>query len=217
MGENADANLETNWIDEHSSEPIGFASTGKVRVREGALVIERWSGGNDPLVVGPELFGNGRYFRLLVLRVSSRPSEVLAVGEEGTELLRLDLGPDLERPLVTRVAEIPRDPNSVGGMCFLTVLSPGPVTLIHWERGVLALDRDLELIWRQDLRWNHEIIHLDEAEIWFDYLYDSENGLERIGVEPYGFFVVTGGQLFDRRPPEGPMAQKPFWGGRPQP
>jgi hypothetical protein len=102
-------------------------------------------------------------------------------------------------------------------MCFLTVLSPSPVTLLHWELGVLALDRDLELLWRQDLRWNHEIIHLDVSEIWFDYLYDSENGLERIGVEPYGFSVLTGRQLFDRRPPDELMAQKPYWGGRAQP
>jgi len=191
MAENADANLATSWFHEHSSEPIGSASDGEVRVRGPALVVEGWAGGDEPLVVGPELFGNGPS-RLLVLRAASRPSEVLAVGEEGTELLRLDLGSDLERPLVTRVAEMPRDPNDVGGMCFLTVLSPSPVTLLHWELGVLALDRDLELLWRQDLRWNHEIIHLDVSEIWFDYLYDSENGLERIGVEPYGFSVLTG-------------------------
>lgn len=215
MAEKAGANPGTGWFHEHSPEPIGLAAAGEVRVRGPALVIQRWSGGDDPLVVGPELFGSGRS-RLLVLRAASRPNEVLAVGEEGTELLRLDLGTDLERPLITRIAEMPRDLNDVGGMCFLTVLSSGPVTLIHWELGVLALDRDLELLWRQDLQWNHEVIHLDDAEIWFDFLYDSEDGLERIGVEPYGFSVVTGGQLFDRRPPDDAVAQKPYWGGRAQ-
>jgi hypothetical protein len=73
--------------------------------------------------------------------------------------------------------------------------------LLNWELGILALDPSFELRWRQDLVWNHQIVHLDDAEIWFDYFYDS--GSQRIGVEPYGFSVASGRQLFDRRPPDG--------------
>jgi hypothetical protein len=116
---------------------------------------------------------------------------------KASELLRLDL----ERPGVSRVAELPRvDLEPDASYHRLKVHVRGEMILLNWELGILALDASFELRWRQDLVWNHRIVHLDDGEIWFDYFYDSEDGSERIDVEPYGFSVATGRQLFGRMP-----------------
>jgi hypothetical protein len=102
------------------------------------------------------------------------------------------------------MAELPRvDLEPDAGYHLLQSSVRSGLFLLHWELDVLALDASFELRWRQDLEWNHEIIHLDDDEIWFDFFYDSLDGSQRIGVEPYGCSVVTGRHLFDRRPPDG--------------
>jgi hypothetical protein len=98
------------------------------------------------------------------------------------------------------MAELPRFPDD-GGMSRLEVLPRTEVTLLHWELGVLALDPSLELRWRHDLEWNHQLIYLDDSEIWFDLKYEPAEIPQKIGDEPWGFSVLDGRQLFDRTPP----------------
>lgn len=208
------ADFETAWSTEWSSTPIATVPTGEIRIRDRRLIIERWEGGDEAFVENEALFGGGPR-RALVIRSSRQPNIALLVGQEGLELLRLDF----ELSAVSRLAELPRiDLESDAGYHVLQTSVRGGLMLLHWELGVLALDGLFELRWRQDLDWNHEIIHVDDDEMWFDYFYDSADGSQRSGIEPYGFAVATGRQLFDRRPPEGPMARKPpGWGGLAQP
>jgi hypothetical protein len=128
---------------------------------------------------------------------------MVLLGEEGSELYRLDVPTP-----PSRIAEVPRDPNTFGGMCYISVLPGDELTLLHWELGVLGLDHTLRLRWRQDLQWNHEIIHIDDREVWFDYHYDSET--ERSGVKPWGLSIPTGRELFDRSPPIHRVRPKPL-------
>jgi hypothetical protein len=186
--------VNIEWFVDHPAQRLGMAPTGYVRVKGRALVVERWDGREDVLIGEPELFGTG-LASLLALRYPGPPDVAVVMGEFGSELMWLDL----DVPAASRIAELPRFPDS--GMCRLQVLSRSEVVLIHWELGVLAIDDQLELRWRQDLEWNHEITHLDDDEIWFDFMYDSANLTQRIGVEPCGFSVRTGRQLFDRTPP----------------
>jgi hypothetical protein len=69
------------------------------------------------------------------------------------------------------------------------------------ELGVLALDPSLDILWRHDLEWNHELIHVDDDEVWFDLLYEVEGLPQRIGERPWGFSLVDGRELFDESPP----------------
>ena len=182
-----------------SSSGARIKTSSAIR-RDRKVVLARWEGGEDVLVGHEELFGQGGPERALVIRSSRQPNVAMLVGQEGSELLKLDL----ERPTVSRVAELPRiegEPDA--GYHRLKAHVRGEMILLNWELGILALDPSFELRWRQDLVWNHEIVHLDDGEIWFDYFYDSRDGSQRIGVEPYGFSVASGRQLFDRRPPDG--------------
>jgi hypothetical protein len=129
---------------------------------------------------------------------------VLLLGEEGAVLLRLDI------PIPERIAELPRASKKTGGMCFISILVQGEMTLLHWELGVLGLDQTLALGWRQDLEWNHRIVHLDASEIWFDLMYEAANSPQRIGDAPWGFSVRTGRQLFDQTPPSPRVPPNPL-------
>jgi hypothetical protein len=195
MRDNSNAGLEALWLSEHRALQINSDEYEEVRFADRALVLRDWMGDEHILADQIELLGDGPA-RALVLRDSSRPTIGVVVGEEGSELLKLDL----ERPGWTRMAELPRFPND-GGMRRLDVLPRTGVTLLHWELGVLALDPSLELRWRHDLEWNHRLIHLDDEEIWFDLKYEPADLPQRIGDEPWGFSVLDGRQLFDRRPP----------------
>ena len=126
----------------------------------------------------------------------SLPTFAVVMGEQGSELLRLDS----ERPGWTRMAEVPRFPTD-GGMRRLEILPRTGVMLLHWELGVLALEPSLELRWRRDLEWNHRLIHVDDKEIWFDLMYEAEELPQKVGDEPWGFSVSEGRHLFDRSPP----------------
>lgn len=142
------------------------------------------------------LFGPGPA-RALALRAPAQPTQAVLVGEEGSALLHLDLDAELWR----QVAELPRFPNDVGGMCRIEALQPGPVTLLHWELGILALGPSLELLWRHDLEWNHSMISLGDQEVWFDLMYESDEIAQRIGDKPWGLRLADGRELFDRSPP----------------
>jgi hypothetical protein len=86
-------------------------------------------------------------------------------------------------------------------MCRLELDAVTMGALLHWELGVLGLGRSFELRWRQDLEWNHRVIHLDDNEIWFDLMYESNESSQRIGDQPWGFSTLDGRELFDRSPP----------------
>jgi hypothetical protein len=167
------------------------------------LLIERWEGGQEVFVGDSELFRDGPK-RVLVIRPSMQPNVALVVGQEGSELLRLDL----ERPAASRMAELTRiDIEPDAGYHLLQTSERSGLILLHWELGILALDASFELRWRQDLDWNHRIVYVDDEEIWFDLFYEARDLPQRIGDEPYGFSVVTGRQLFDHRPPDGLAGQ----------
>lgn len=70
------------------------------------------------------------------------------------------------------MAELSRARNDVGGMRHLEILPRTGVTLLHWELGVLASDHSLELRWRHDLEWNHELVYLNDEEVWFDLMFN---------------------------------------------
>jgi hypothetical protein len=193
---NPKANLDTLWLSEGTALQINSDAYEELRIADRALVLRDWVGDEEILAEQEELLGDGPP-RALVVRDPSRPTIAVLVGEEGSELLRLDL----ERPGWTRMAELPRANNDVGGMRRLEILPRTGVTLLHWELGVLALDHSLELRWRHDLEWNHRLIHLDDEEIWFDLKYEAVSIPQRIGDEPWGFSVLDGRHLFDRIPP----------------
>jgi hypothetical protein len=195
MPGNPEADLEALWLSEGRALQINSDEYEELRIANRALVLRDWVGDEQVLADHKELLGDGPP-RVLVVRDPSRPTVAVLVGERGSELLKLDL----KRPGWTRMAELPRFPND-GGMCRLEILPRTGVTLLHWELGVLALDPSLELRWRHDLEWNHRLIHLDDREIWFDLKYEPDELPQRIGEEPWGFSVLDGRQLFDRRPP----------------
>jgi hypothetical protein len=184
------------WCGEGRALRIDSGAYEELRIANRALVLRDWVGDEEILAEQEELLGDGPP-RALVVRDPSRPTIAVLVGEEGSELLRLDL----ERPGWTRMEELPRANNDVGGMRRLEIVPRTGVTLLHWELGVLALDHSLELRWRHDLEWNHRLIHLDDEEIWFDLKYEAVGIPQRIGDEPWGFSVLDGRQLFDRSPP----------------
>lgn len=82
---------------------------------------------------------------------------------------------DLDHVSWALEAEVPRVENRTGGLCYLRPVIAGDLVIVFWELGVLALDRGLELRWRHDLEWNHEVIHLDENQVWFDLMYESDD------------------------------------------
>lgn len=195
MSVNPRPDLETLWLSEGRVLQINSDEYEELRIADRALVLRNWTGVDQILADQRELFGAGPP-RALVVRDPSRPTIAVLVGERGSELLNLDL----QRPGWTRMAEVPRFQND-GGMCYLQVLPRSAVTLLHWELGVLALDSSLQLRWRHDLEWNHSIIYLDDREIWFDLKYESDELAQKIGDEPWGFSVLDGRQLLNRRPP----------------
>jgi hypothetical protein len=186
--------LEVLWLNERRSLEINSDKYEEVRIADRALVLRDWAGHEHVLVDQTELLGSG-LARVLVLRDSTQPLIAVVLGEGGSELLKLDF----ERPGWARLAELPRDYD--GGMRRVEILQRTEVTLLHWELGVLAVDSSLELRWRHDLEWNHQLIYLDDSEIWFDLKYDAAELPHRVGEEPWGFSVLDGRQLFDRRPP----------------
>jgi hypothetical protein len=188
--------LQIVWLSEASPLRIDSAEVEELRVRDRSLVLHDWLGEDRALVELAALFGSGPA-RALVLRASAKSTQVLLVGEEGSALLHLDLAAELWR----EVAELPRFPNDIGGMCRIDVLQPGPVTLLHWELGILALGPSLDLLWRHDLEWNHSLVSLDDQEVWFDLMYESNEVAQRIGDSPWGFRLADGRELFDRNPP----------------
>jgi len=189
------ADLEVAWLNEGTAVVIDSGAYEELRIADRALVLRDWAGEDEILAGHEEVFGNGPQ-RALVVRVPSLPTSAVVMGEQGSELLRLDF----ERPGWTRLAEMPRFPTD-GGMRRLEVLPRTGVMLLHWELGVLALQPSLELRWRHDLEWNHRLIHVDDKEIWFDLMYEAKELPLKIGDEPWGFSVSEGRQLFDRNPP----------------
>lgn len=194
MRSSANADLEIRWLTEFTPLRIETEMYEELRVKDRELLLVDWLDNEEVYLGDAELFGTGPN-RALVVRHLSQPGKTVLLGEEGSELLRLDI------PTPSRIAEVPRAWNKVGGMCFISVLPGDEVTLLHWELGVLGLDDTLELRWRQDLEWNHQIVHLDEHEVWFDLMYESEDEPQRIGDQPWGLSVPTGRELFDRTPP----------------
>jgi hypothetical protein len=197
-----DADLEIRWLTESAPLPLEAEAHEEIRLKDRRLFLVDAFGNEEAYNGDAELFGTWEPCRALVVRSGSRPDKMVLLGEEGSVLLRLDI------PVPTRIAEVPRFPDETGGMCYISVFPTGEVTLLHWELGVIVLDGTFELLWRQDLEWNHEIVHLDDREIWFDFHYDSET--EKVGTRPWGFSMSTGHELFDRRPPSSRLRPKPL-------
>jgi len=189
---------EPIWISEWTPIPINSAQYEELRIRDRALVLLDWFEAESVFVEREEVFGDGPA-RALVLRSERQQGTLVLIGEQGSELFRLNLDP----PAWSRVAEMPRISNDTGGMRHIEALPLGEMILLHWELGALALDGMLELVWRHDLDWNHRLIHTDDQELWFDMLYESRELPQRIGERPYGFSMIDGRQLFDRNPPTG--------------
>jgi hypothetical protein len=197
MGSEPGTALPIVWISEANPFKVGSEQFEDLRIRHRAVVLRDWLGEDQLLIDHEELFGLGPA-RALILRVPERPATILLVGEEGSELLELDLA----KPDWCRRADLPRSPNEVGGMCFVDVLSQNGMTLLHWELGILALGPSSELVWRHDLEWNHTLISLDEHEVWFDLMYESADVPVLVGEAPWGFSLDDGRDLFDRVPPD---------------
>lgn len=196
MGPEPVSLLEVVWLSDAGPLPIESDRFEKLCIRDRTVVLHDWLGEDEILVKREEFFGVGPA-RALVLRNPARPARILVVGEEGSVLLELDL----EVPEGRRVADLPRFPNDVGGMCRLEVFPDPQITLLHWELGILALGPSLQMLWRQDLEWNHSLISLSDDEVWFDLMYESNEIPQRIGEAPWGYSIVDGRELFDGSPP----------------
>lgn len=183
--------LEVVWLSEASPLRIASERYEQLRVRGRAVVLRDWVGGDKTLVDHDDLFGAGPA-RALVLWNPEQLATVLVVGEEGSELLELDL----EMAEWSPVADLPRFPNDVGGMCRLDVLPQAGVTLLHWELGILAVGPSLELLWQHDLGWNHSLTSLGDDEVWFDLMYESDDVPQRIGDAPWAYSLADGRELF---------------------
>jgi hypothetical protein len=125
------ADLKVTWLNEGTAVVIDSGAYEELRIADRALVLRDWAGDDEILAGHEEVFGNGPQ-RVLVVRAPSLPTIAVVMGEEGSELLRIDL----ERPGWTRMAEVPRANNDVGGMRRLEILLQTGVTLLHWELGV---------------------------------------------------------------------------------
>jgi hypothetical protein len=130
-----EADLDVSRLSEGRAIPIDPDAYEELGIADRVLVLRDWVGDEEILAGQEELFGTGPP-RDLVVRDPGRLTIAELVGEEGSELLRLDL----ERPGWTRMAELPRANNDVGGMRRLEILPRTGVTLLHWELGALALD-----------------------------------------------------------------------------
>jgi hypothetical protein len=97
------APLEVTWLREGRPLRIRQAEYEELRVVDRTLVLRDWIGDDTVLVQQPALFRNGPA-RALVLRQVSRPQHAAAIGEEGSELVMLNL----ERASWSLLAEIPR-------------------------------------------------------------------------------------------------------------
>ena len=188
--------VEIAKLDEATSLQINSGRFKELLIRNRALALRDLLEGVDALAGHEEIFGDGPA-SAITLRVPDQPDRILLVGEEGAELLALDI----DSARWTRVAELARFPNDVGGMRRLEALELRGVVLLHWEVGVLCLGPSLELRWHHDLDWNHTIVSLDDSEVWFDLLYESDEVQQRIGEQPWGYSVPNGRELFDRTPP----------------
>jgi hypothetical protein len=181
------------WMSEAIPMPLRSSEYEELRIsRHGDLLLRGWHGDEVVLLSDQDLFANGPR-RACVLTGEEAPAKAVVIGEEGRLLAELDF----EVPAWRRVAEVPRFPNTVGGMCFLNPVSRGAMTLVFWELGVLALDSRLDLRWRQDLEWNHRMIHLDDDQVWFDLMYESEDIPQKIGESPWGYSLSDGREIFD--------------------
>lgn len=184
------------WISEAIPLRIASDRYQELRVHDRALVLRDWFDSDTTFLDRDEVFADGPAVAV-VLVSATQPTRAALAGQEGGELLRLEFEP----PGWTRLAELPRFRDDVGGMRNLEVLPRDGLVLLHWELGILAVDEQLDLLWRQDLDWNHRMIHLDGDEVWFDMMYESEEIPQRIGERPWGFATADGRELFDRKPP----------------
>lgn len=178
--------------------PLQLASTrfSELRISHAGLVLQEWEGNDVVLVAAEYLFGDGPSRACLVILPTS-PDRGVLLGEEGHELLRLDFA----TPVAEHLAEVPRFPNDVGGMCRLEVLASAGVVLVHWELGIIALDRSLDLCWRHDLDWNHRMVYLDDEQVWFDLMYEERDPSQPVGGRPWGYALGDGRELLDEPPP----------------
>jgi hypothetical protein len=93
------ADLEVSWLSEGTAIPIDSGAYEELRIADRALVLRDWVGDEEILAGQEELFGTGPP-RALVMRAPSRPTIPVVMGEDGSELLRLDF----ERPSWTLMA-----------------------------------------------------------------------------------------------------------------
>lgn len=162
----------------------------------GDLLLRDWSGEDRALFSDPDLFVTARH-SALVVRSTAAPAREVLLGEEGQLLVTIDY----EEASWVLTAEVPRVQDVTGGLRYVRAVVAGELVIIFWELGVLALDADLQLRWRHDLEWNHVAIHLDEEQLWFDLMYESEEVRQTIGERPWGYALADGRELIDAGPP----------------
>ncbi len=167
-----------------------FGAFGSLELSEGHLALRGPARSRAVLEEEAVLFEDSPR-RAVAIHLTDAPWRVLLAGEESDSLFQLDL----HRPQITRLAHLDRFPNDVGGMRRLEIIPTGPVALLHWEIGLIALGSDLSLRWRRELPWNHAITRITEQGIWLDLMYESEEAAERIGEAPWGFALDDGRPL----------------------
>jgi hypothetical protein len=189
--------IATNWLSDGVPAALDCSEFSELRVdASGDLVVRDWYDHDYHLVDGAKLFDRGPC-RALVLYHDADPCKLAILGEGGGDLIAIDLNTSSTSLLV----EIPRFPDTVGGMCYIETISKGALTLLTWELGLLALGTSIDVLWRHDLEWNHQMIHIDEKAIWFDLMYESSDIPQRIGEHPWGYSLQTGRELLGDLPP----------------
>jgi hypothetical protein len=78
-----------SWLSEGTAIVIDSAAYEELRIANRALVLRDWGGDEEILAEHEELLGDGPPLALVV-RDPSRPTIAVLVGEEGSELLKLD-------------------------------------------------------------------------------------------------------------------------------
>lgn len=184
------------WLVERVPLQLALPRFSELRVSHAGLVLGDWEGNDVVLVAAENLFADGPS-RACVVILPTSPDRAVVVGEEGHGLLKLDLA----TPAVEHLAELPRFPNDVGGMCRLEIMAPAGAILLLWELGIIVLDRSLNPRWRHDLDWNHRMIYLDDEQVWFDLMYEERGSPQRIGERPWGYALMDGRELLDDSPP----------------
>jgi hypothetical protein len=161
----------------------------------GDVALRDWRGFDHSLIRKDAFFTNSNY-RICAL-TSESTDGLLLMGEEGQIVIYVDA----DHCSWTWMAELPRFEDRTGGMRHLHTQPVRGAVVVLWELGVLVIDHELKLRWRHDLEWNHSLAYIDDSQVWFNLMYDSEENVQRVEERPWGFSILDGHELFDTNMP----------------